>query len=187
MSLVTDCCSAPFSNNGCEARYGEHETRTCEKFQVSVFALQDGARTCPDQLFAEWAAPSAFSACRWCDGSIKMDSNGAFLPCWLPYTASSEGSCLAYDPEGVGWFDGGEFRRGGTERYLPKFDRGTQEFRTQMAYPKIATSHVEADKGAAVVGAACVLFVGGMAAKRRGKKKNNGEDNLEVGVAMQKV
>ncbi|GMH52909.1 hypothetical protein TrLO_g10242 [Triparma laevis f. longispina] len=77
LSLVEECCRAPFSNAGCQARYGSHETRTCVKDEVTVFALQDGARTCPDQFFKEWGSPEAFSVCRWCDGEVKMDENGS--------------------------------------------------------------------------------------------------------------
>jgi len=49
------------------------------------------------------------------------------------------------------------FTRGGTEELLPQFNRATQEFRTQMAYPPFKSSYIEADAGTAV-GAACFLY-----------------------------
>jgi len=70
---------------------------------------------------------------------------------------------------------------------LPKFNRDTQEFRTQSAYPEFATKHVAADKTAAVAAAACVLAVGGFFVKKRGLKKSKGGSELKGGIAMQEA
>lgn len=116
-----------------------------------------------------------------------MDENGAFLPCWLPYAANSDGDCLAYDSDNIGWYNNGQFTRGGSEILLPKFNRNTQEFRTQSAYPEFTTKHIAADKTVAIGGAACVLVIGGFFMKRRGVRKNKGGGELKGGIAMQQA
>jgi hypothetical protein len=179
LSVVEDCCGQMFGP--CEARFGTHETRTCVREETPVIRLTDGARFCPDKFFPEW---STFDVCMWCDGETKIDENGAFLGCWLPYAVDSAGDCFAYDSDKVGWFDRGDFRRGGAESVLPKFDEDVDQRSAPVTYKQPATVHAGAS--VAVGAAACGLlaFGGLMAKKRRLRGHGGGEGVAMTGVGV---
>ena len=177
--LTTECCGAPFMNNGCSAGYGFHETRTCVSQETPVIALSDGSRSCPDKFFKE---NTNFPVCYQCDGVQKVGEGGGFLSCYLPYSVNSNGDCFAYDSSQIGWFNqNGDFKKGGSETILPQWQSsGSNDAPVLPEFPTTTSSNAHAGAGGLVgVGAAAVFLVGGFAARKR-SLKNTPEKHVQM-------